>query len=305
MRLSSLRFPSRFSWIFLVVSPLVLPAQRTVVAGMDSARELEHQSAEWASIEKHLPDPNTASAKDLETQADILRARRFPKSALDYYGYALQHGAKPAVIYKKIGMTHLEMREVELARVYFKKVVKQNRKDAEGWNDLGAVEYLDKNFGNAVGDYKHAVKLDPKSAVYHSNLGVAYFDKKDYKNSSAELQMALALDPQIFTRSSGAAGVSAHVLSAEDRARFCMEMAKSYARQGNIGEMLHSLSVASEAGFDIVPEMSKDKVLAEFVNDPRVLLIVHNAEAMRSGKEGMTEASGAAPASAPSAPVQQ
>jgi tetratricopeptide (TPR) repeat protein len=287
-----------------VVSPVILPAQQRL-ASVDTARELEHQSPEWANIEKHLPNPTTASAKDLETQADILRARRFPKAALDYYGYALQRGADPAQTYKKIGMTHLEMREVELARVYFKKVVKTNKKDSEGWNDLGAVEYLDKNFAAAVGDYKHAVKLEPKSAVYHSNLGVAYFDKKDYKNSSAELQTALALDPSIFTRSSGSAGVSAHVLSAQDRARFCMEMAKSYARQGNIGEMLHSLSVASEAGIDLLPEMAKDKTLAEYVNDPRVVLIAHNAAAMRAGKEGVTETAGQPPAAAqPAAAVE-
>jgi tetratricopeptide (TPR) repeat protein len=303
MRLSTLRFLPRISWFLFAVSPVILPAQQKV-AGIDAARELEHQSPEWASIEKHLPNPNTASPKDLEIQADILRARRFPKAALDYYNYAQQRGGDSARIDKKIGMTHLEMREVELARVYFKKVVKINKKDSEGWNDLGAVEYIDKNFSAAVGDYKHAVKLEPKSAVYHSNLGVAYFDKKDYKNSSAELQTALTLDPAIFTRSSGSAGVSAHVLSAQDRARFCMEMAKSYARQGNISEMLHSLSVASEAGIDLIPEMSKDKVLAEFVADPRVQLIAHNAAAMRSGKEGMTEASGQAPAAQPSTAVE-
>ncbi len=125
---------------------------------------------------------------------------------------------------------------------------------------------------------------------------MAYFDKKDYKNSSAELEIALKLDPAIFTRGSSAAGVAAHVLSSADRARFCMEMAKTYARQGNIGEMLHSLSVASEAGLDLIPEMSKDKVLAEFKDDPRVLLIVHNSKAMKAGQEGLTEVGRAAAA---------
>ncbi len=86
---------------------------------------------------------------------------------MDYYGYALQRGADSEVIYKKIGMTHMEMREVELARVYFKKVVKLNKKDAEGWNDLGAVEYLDKNLTAAISDYKRAAKLDktPRSTT--------------------------------------------------------------------------------------------------------------------------------------------
>ena len=296
MRLPNLHLPSRFSWVLLAVLPVALTAQQR--ASLDSARELEHQSPEWASIEQHLPDPATASAKQLEGQADILRARRFPKAAMDYYGYALQRGGDPERIYKKIGMTHMEMREIELARVYFKKVVKMNRKDSEGWNDLGAVEYLDKNIGAAISDYKRSVKLDKSSAVYHSNLGVAYFDKKDYKNSSAELEMALKLDPAIFTRGSSAAGVAAHVLSSGDRARFCMEMAKTYARQGNIGEMLHSLSVASEAGMDVLPEMSKDKDLAEYKDDPRVLLIVRNAKAMKAGQEGLTEV-GTVPAAPP------
>ena len=296
MRLPNFHFPSPFFLVLLAAMPVASTAQQ--MASLDSARTLEHQSPEWASIEKHLPNPATASAKDLETQADILRARRFPKSALDYYGFALQRGAKPDQVYKKIGMTHMEMREVELARVYFKKVVKLNRKDAEGWNDLGAVEYLDRNIGAAIGDYKRSVKLDKNSAVYHSNLGVAYFDKKDYKSSSAELEIALKLDPEIFTRGSSSAGVAAHVLSSGDRARFCIEMAKTYARQGNIAEMLHSLSVASEAGMDLIPEMSKDKVLAEYTTDPRVLLIVHNSKAMKSGEEGITEVT-PAPAPAP------
>jgi tetratricopeptide (TPR) repeat protein len=300
-----MRFPYlRFFSLSLVAFPAFLPAQQTLIS-VDSARELEHQSSEWPSIAKHLPDPNTASPKMLESQADILRARRFPKTALDYYNYALQRGGNQAQIYKKIGMTHLEMREIELARLCFKKVVKINRKDAEGWNDLGAVEYLDKNNSAAVGDYKRAVKLDPKSAVYHSNLGVAYFDRKDYKSSSSELEIAMRIDPQIFTRSSGSAGVSAHVLSSGDRARFCLEMAKSYARQGNVAEMLHSLSVASEAGMDIMPEMNKDKALAEFKEDPRVLLIVHNANAMRAGKEAPVEAAGQSdPTARPAAAVE-
>ena len=49
--------------------------------------------------------------------------------------------------------------------------------------------------------------------------------------------------------------------------------------------MLHSLSMASEAGVDVIAEMSKDKELAEYKDDPRVLLLVQNAKALKAGQE--------------------
>jgi tetratricopeptide (TPR) repeat protein len=242
-----------------------------------------HRSAEWAEIEKHLPNSTTGSAHDLEVQGDILRARRFPEDALDYYNYALARGAKPGDIYKKLGMTHLELHNVVLSRMFFLKALKVNRNDASAWNDLGAVEYLNQQLNSAISDYKKSVKLDSKSAVYHSNLGMAYFDKKDFGSAHKEIATAMRLDPAVFTRS-GSAGVSAHVLSSSDRAQFCLEMAKTYAQSGNETEMLHSLSMAGEAGADLTEELSKDKALAAYKKDPRVLMLIRNIKAMREGR---------------------
>ena len=85
--------------------PVALPAQllnnAPHNANLSATRELEHQSPDWAAIEKHLPDPRTASASALEMEGDILRARRFPEDALDFYGYALRHGGNPGMIYRR------------------------------------------------------------------------------------------------------------------------------------------------------------------------------------------------------------
>jgi tetratricopeptide (TPR) repeat protein len=221
-------------------------------------------------------------------QGDILRARRFPVDALEFYGYALQRGANAELIYKKMGITHLEMQEVELARAYFQKSVKINHNDAAAWNNLAAVEYLNRQYSSAINDYKRSVKLDRYSAIYHSNLGMAYFDSKNFKNARKEFATALKLDPNVFNRSSSS-GISAHVLSPEDRALFCMEMAKTYAQAGDEKEMLHSLSMASEAGANLIAEMSKDKDLAKYKDDPRVLVLVQNAKAMRAGGTGLAQ----------------
>jgi len=255
-----------------------------------SARERLHQSAQWADVERHLPDPATATAQVLEVQADILRARRFPDDAMDYYKDALARGGDAASLLNKLGLTELEMGNVELARAYFKRVVKMSRKDAEAWNNLGAVEYLDGASSSAVSDYKRAVKLNKRQAVFHANLATSYFELKDYGGARREIAAALKLDPHVFEQDAGAGGVAAHVLSSEDRARLSFEMAKLYARNGMEEQMLHALAMASEAGMDVQREMRRDAVLAGFEMDPRVLVLVHNAQALRAGRGAGTGA---------------
>lgn len=245
-------------------------------------REQAHRSPDWPTIAAHLTDPATASLERLQMQGDILRARRFPYDALDYYGFALKLNGKNTEILKRLGVTNLELRNTALAHIYFQRVVKLDKKDAEGWNNLGAVEYLAGNFSAAIGDYKRALKLRGKSAVYHSNLGITYFDLHDYSNGRKEMDIALRLDPSVFLQGNST-GVSAHVLSPEDRARFCLEMAKTYAQQGNEAEMLHSLESAAQAGLDVGAEMGRDKILTAYRRDPRVLVLIQNARALRSG----------------------
>jgi Flp pilus assembly protein TadD len=273
---------------FVTVGPLCArakaqTAKAQTASSVTAARERIHQSDQWALIQPHLADPATSTAKELELQADILRARRFPEDALDYYRYAMTRGGDAASLMNKLGLAELEMRNIELARGYFQRVVKLKKKDAEAWNNLGAVEYLDGIFASAVSDYKRAAKLNKHEAVFHANLATVYFEQKDYGAARREIATAMKLDPKIFEHQSfGGGGVAAHVLSSEDRARFALEMAKLYARDGLEAEMLQSLGRACEAGMDIQREMRRDPALAKFEMDPRVLVLVHNAEALHA-----------------------
>jgi Flp pilus assembly protein TadD len=246
-----------------------------------SARERMHQSDQWAEIQRHLPDPATATPQALEQQADILRARKFPADAMDYYNFALARGGSPPLLLNKLGLAELEMGNIQLARVYFQHVVKVSRKDASAWNNLGAADFVDGKQNNAISDYKKAIKLDKRQAVFHANLAGADFTAKDYHGARREIAAALELDPQIFEME-GTGGISAHVLSSEDRARFSFEMAKMYARSNMEGAMLHSLATAAEAGMDVQPEMRKDPYLMKFEMDPRVVVLIRNARMLRA-----------------------
>jgi tetratricopeptide (TPR) repeat protein len=246
----------------------------------ESLRDRAHSTPDWALIASHLPDPATASAARLELEGDVLRARRFPEDALEYYGYALDRGGDFAVLMNKMGVTELEMGNTSLSRTYFQRVLKKHRKYAQTWNNLGAVDSMTRNFKGAIEDYRHAIKLDKHSAVYRSNLGLAYIDTADYDMAREQIILALKLDPDIYTRTSSA-GTTLHLLTTADRARFSFEMAKVYARIGDEADMLHALETASEAGMDILPEMMTNKELAQYVKDPRVITIVRIAKSMR------------------------
>ncbi len=280
--------------LFVGVSMAPVTTHAQDLSELKSAREIAHESDDWKAIALHLPDPATAPVPVLELQGDVLRARRFPEDALDYYNYAIQRGGDLERLLKKIGVAQLEMHNIVLARLYFTKAVKLRKNDAEAWNNLAAVEYLQRQYASAVHDYRRAVKLQGRSAVFHSNLGIAYFDEKDYESSGREIRTALRLNPKVF-EDSNTSGVSAHVLTSDDRARFCFEMAKAYARTCDVEAMLHALGLSSEAGFDVLSEMAKDSVLTKYRRDPRVLLLVRNAKAIRTSRSTIASNVGIVP----------
>lgn len=288
------RLPSLLFLLSVIVTGAHLRAQASM-PNHETAVRMEHQDPQWPLIESHLPDVATASPARLEMAADVLRARRFPESALDYYGYALKRGANEALILNKMGTTELEIGNHRVAREFFERVVHLKRKNADAWNNLGAVEYLEGMNGRAISDYKRAIKLNKKSAAFHSNLGTAYFQEKDFERARKEFDTALKLDPDLMMHRGGVGGITMRMMSPADHARFCYELARLYAQHGDEVNMLHYLTRASEGGFDVLEAMRKDEVLERYRKDPRILLLVHNAELLRSGHLSLTASAGRLP----------
>ena len=246
-------------------SPLVaeLPSglqQNAPNTNTEAVRAWRHQDPQWENVKLHLPDPATATAEQLETVADVLRARRFPEDALDYYLYALRRGSNNVVLMNKIGVTQLELRHTAAARAYFQRAIQLQKKDPVAWNNLGAVEYMDGRFSTAISDYSRAIKLNKTSAIYHSNLATALFEEKRYKDARGQFKIALQLDPDV-AHHDGTGGLTAHMLSPDDHARYCFEMARLYAELGDETNMLHYMTMASEGGFDVLGERRSDTTL--------------------------------------------
>ena len=265
--------------LFTTLLPLAIAQQQAPMTSPEERAAL-HRGPEWLQISPHLPDPKTATPAMLETAGDVLRARRFPEDALDFYGYAVSRGGNVSRLLNKIGVVRLELRQNELARQMFLRVVRANKKDSQAWNNLGVTEFATQNYGAAISDYRRALKVNQHSAVYHANLGMAYFEKKDTDSAQQQFTLAVQIDPGIMSEGE-AGGATAHILGSQRYPDLCFEMAKMYARAPNVALMRLWLAKASEGGYDVRQGIRDTAVLRPYVNDPQIKMMLANSEAMR------------------------
>jgi tetratricopeptide (TPR) repeat protein len=187
--------------------------------------------------------------------------------ALDYYRAALAQ-APTAVLHLKCGMTELEMARYKDARKSFERALKLDSRNAEAYNNLGVVYYLQKKYGGAEKDYRKAIELNGNSASFYSNLGQAYFSDKKFSRAAVEFSRAVQLDPEVFERASRN-GITAQLSSPADRAHYSYLLAEIYARSGDAEQSLHYLRRAIEDGYANIKDAYKDEAFANLRKDPR------------------------------------
>ena len=214
----------------------------------------------------HLPDPLTASATQLETVGDVLRARRFQDDALTYYKAAVLRGGDVNRLLKKEGVVHLELQHGQMARLCFQQAIRLDKKDAEAWNNMGAADFMLGNAHDAVKEYKRAVKLKVRSAVFHSNLSLGYFELHDNRSARRELARAVELDPEIMHHG-GTGGYNLQVLAAAHYAEICFEMARVAAGQGDEETTLTWLTKAADRGLDVRAALRNDAQMRPFLDN--------------------------------------
>jgi tetratricopeptide (TPR) repeat protein len=200
---------------------------------------------------RHVDAPSpTASAEELETRGDELRAEKFYFDALDYYRAALVKKPNSPQIYNKAGITELMTQHYRDAGKCFERAIHANRDYADAYNNLGVIEYEAKKFGRAVHRYKQAIKIQPGSASFFSNLGAAYFAEKDFV-------------PAVT------AYAQAQLSSPDDRAHYDYVLAKLYAQIGSAERSLEYLKKAIEEGYKKVNDVYKDPEFAVLRKDSR------------------------------------
>ncbi len=263
----------------LFFTAIAFPAVSTHAAPappLDAASSPQNKPAARASETATVPQqlrraeapPADATAPQLEDRGDDLREAKFYLDAIDFYRAAMTKGGETAVLHNKTGIAYLQLLRWDQAKREFKKAVKMDPNYPEVRNNLGVVEYNEKDYGRAIKYYKQAIKLNDQSASFYSNLGSAYFARKDYDKAMEQYARALELDPEIFERRTRG-GISVHMITSEDRARYDYTLARMYARAGNLERCLVYLRKAMEEGYNNIKDVYKDAEFASVRKDPR------------------------------------
>jgi tetratricopeptide (TPR) repeat protein len=273
MRLRTLLLSSLLAGSF---AGTALQSQMPVRMPATDNQPLRPRGPDWDLIAPHLPDMATATAERLELAGDVLKARRFPEDALDYYQLALRRGGNEGRLMKKMGVARLELQQNAAARALFARCVQVSKKDAMAWNDLGAADYSMGSYRSSISEYKRAVKLDKASAVFHANLGMAYFGNKNMEDARMQFAIAMKLDPSIMEQR-GTGGMTLRVLESRDYATLCFEMAKTFAKNGMIEEAKVWLQKASEHGLDLRTAMTDDATMRPWMKFPDVQVMLENS----------------------------
>jgi tetratricopeptide (TPR) repeat protein len=266
---SLVRFSSLLLIIGLVALALPLSAQEPPIA--DSPSQL-----------RVPPPPENATAAELESQGDQLRAGKAYLDSVDYYRAALKRDDADAVLHNKIGMCLLQLRRNSEARREFLRAVKINKDYSEAYNNLGALYYNSRRYSSAVKEYKKAIKLNEENASFHSNLGGAYFSEKDFDRATREYQRAIQLDPDIFQRQSSASAISIRLVGSNDLGHFHYVMAQMYGQHGDEQHCRFYLSKANEEGYPTKGAL-RDNEFASLRKDPDFVVFLRSLKPPPSG----------------------
>ncbi len=263
-------------WSVTVASAVLMAAG--LPAGLElNAQEAGAEQRQAAPSQEAAQDQPIGTALSDEARGDIFMARKMYREAAELY-----MSVKPQtwIQLNKTGIAYHQMGELDIAKRYYERSIKQKKDYAEALNNLGAVWYAKKSYRRAVSFYRKALALQPKSASMHSNLGTAYFARKKYEDAAKEYQVALDLDPDVFEHRS-TQGVLLQERTVEERAKFHFYLAKTYARAGMAERALLYIRKALEFGFKDKSKFMEDddftpiRTLPEFAElmklEPRVL----------------------------------
>src|SRR5579863_1477992 len=112
------------------------------------------------------PPAPGASVEELEKRADELRGQKDYLDAIDYYREALMKQPSSAQLHNKAGITELMLQHYNDARRDFERAIRLDREDADAYNNLGVIFYLEKKDGRAIKQYEKAITLRQDSASF-------------------------------------------------------------------------------------------------------------------------------------------
>jgi len=223
---------------------------QTLVARADSFSQ--------ASVASSSAPPSLTA----EERGDLDMVRQQYLAAIEAYRQA----PMSAVIFNKMGIAYNHLLALDEARKDYEKALLIRPDYPQAINNLGATDFLERRYKQAIKLYRRAFKLMPDSAVIAANLGTAYFARGKYENGLEAYQTAFRLNPAVFDSDSGT--IIQGPADSRDRAHQDYCIAELYAHIGNDGLAIFYLRRAFNDGFTDHNRLMADTDFAQLRRTP-------------------------------------
>jgi tetratricopeptide (TPR) repeat protein len=252
-------------------SPMKLWFAVTVVtlAALSASGEVPQAPAAQPDNSAHqqvsVTERKTLGLKEFPAQqkADILMARGEYVAAIAAYQ---QSDLKSALVWNSIGMAYHHLFALDEARKAYQTALTINPHFSAAANNLAAVYYAQRDFGQAEHWYKRALKHTSENAVIYCNLGTAYFAEAKYKKGIKEYRRAFSIDEKVFSPQDSAMVQAGS--TREQRIAMNYFVAETYASAGKQEQALIYLRKAMDEGFKDRKRLIEDKDFAALRTTP-------------------------------------
>lgn len=222
-----------------------------------------------------LPDitkPAQLDVQAAELRGDLARIHEDFASAVSYYRQALRGDPHNAQLTNKLGISYLQLGNHGSARKAFGQAIKYDPHFVNAFNNMGALDCIDRKFNPAVRYLKQALALDESNASAHLNMAEAWSGLGQMDRAMTEYARAIELNADILSGSPD--GVMVHVGTPEQRGRVDFLIARAYAKRGNVEGALEFLRRAQENKFTDLAKVYEDPTFKALWDDPRLQKIV-------------------------------
>ncbi len=244
-------------------------------------------SPAFAQTTPDTPPPPSSSTTGTAAQAAPLSDEDLAKLYLIRKEYAAaevvfrkltRQQPKNAVYWNELGISLHNQSELDPAMKCYEKSAKLDSHYADPVNNMGTVWYERKKYPKAIRAYKRAIGIKDDFAAFYLNLGYAYFADKKYEESIASFHKVLQLDPHAFDQSSSRTGTVIQDRSlGADRGLFYFLLAKSFAQAGNVERCVIYLRKARDEGYKNMDAAKSDPAFAGVLKDPAIQEILEPA----------------------------
>ena len=215
--------------------------------------------------------PAQAAPLSDEDMAKLYMVRKEYTAAEVLFRKLTRQQPKNALYWNYLGIALHNQSELGPARKCYEKSAKLDPHYADAVNNIGTVWYDQKRYTKAIRAFKRAITIKNDNATFYASLGYAYFADKKYEDAIANFHKALAVDPYVFDHSTSRFGTVVQDRSIEaDRGRFYFLLAKSFAQAGNLERCVIYLRKARDEGYKDMDAAKTDPAFAGVLQDPAI-----------------------------------